>query len=139
MRTVFTSATAFCLIALLAACGQKSGDTAMKGDVVEKIERPGGGVAVVSTRDSTGGATVSMSYHVYVQKTRDPAQAVEVLLVDKSEAPKISWIDSTGLLLSVPCGQIRHFSNFADVWSGKDSEHFDQVVVMLENNGVCPG
>jgi hypothetical protein len=137
MRSIFKAAIALCLTALLASCGRNSSDNAIKGDIVEKIERPGGGVAAISTRVSDGGATVSTVYHVYLQKTQNPAQAVEVLDFDKGDPPKLSWVDSTGLLLTVPCGQIHHFSNFADVWSGNDSTHYDQIVVMLDNRGVC--
>ena len=59
--------------------------------------------------------------------------------MEKAAPLHMIWIDSTGLRLEVECGQIHRFSNFADVWSGKDQAHAEQIVVMLENNGVCPG
>ena len=138
MPSHFKHATILCLAALLAACGQKSADTTLKGDIVEKIERPGGGVAAISTRETSDAKTPSR-YHVYVQKSQDPAQAVEVLDMERSAPLHLSWIDPTGLRLEVECGQIQRFSNYANVWSGKDQAHAEQIVVMLDNHGVCPG
>lgn len=138
MPSNFRSLPLLCLFVLLAACGQKSAGNAMKGDIVEKIERPGGGVAAISTRETTDAKTPP-HYHVYLQKSQDPAQAVEVLDMEKAAPLHMIWIDSTGLRLEVECGRIHRFSNFADVWSGKDQAHAEQIVVMLENNGVCPG
>jgi hypothetical protein len=137
MPSHFKHAIVLCLAALLASCGQKGSANMLKGDIVEKIERPGGGVAAIITRVADGGATVATAYHVYIQKSQDPAQAAEVLFFDKGDQPKLSWVDPTGVLLTVPCGQIHNFSNFADVWSGSDSGHFEQIVVMLDNHGVC--
>ena len=77
MRPDFKNLPVLCLLALLAACGQKSAGNGMKGDIVEKIERPGGGVAAVSTREATDAKTPPR-YHVYLQKSQDPAQAVEI-------------------------------------------------------------
>ena len=138
MRPDFKNLPVLCLLALLAACGQKSAGNGMKGDIVEKIERPGGGVAAVSTREATDAKTPPR-YHVYLQKSQDPAQAVEVLDMEKAAPLHMAWVDATGLRLEVECGQIHRFSNFANVWSGKDEAHAEQIVVMLENSGVCPG
>jgi len=128
------------LAALLAACGQhgSSGGNTLKGDIAEKIERPGGGVAAITTREA-GDAKTPVRFHVYIQKSQDPAQAVEVLDMDKSAPPQLTWIDGNGLKLDIECGQIRRFSNFADVWSGSDQAHSEQIVVLLDNRGVCPG
>jgi hypothetical protein len=138
MRPIFNSASVLCLFALLAACGQKSGDTAMKGDVVEKIERPGGGVAVISTKETVDAKTPPR-IHVYLQKSQDPAQSVEVLDMERAAPLRMTWVDATGLHLEVECGRVHRFSNFADLWSGKDEAHAEQIVVMLDNRGVCPG
>ena len=138
MRSIFKSAGLLGLAVLLAACGQKSGDTAMKGDVVEKIERPGGGVAAVSTKE-TFDAKTPPRYHVYLQKSQDPAQSVEVLDMERAAPLHMTWVDATGLHLEVECGRVHRFSNFADLWSGKDEAHAEQIVVMLDNRGVCPG
>ena len=138
MRTIFKSATVLCLAALLAACGQKSASTTLKGDIVEKIERPGGGVAAISTKESFDAKTPPR-YHVYLQKSQDPAQSVELLDMERAAPLHLSWIDQSGLRLDVECGRIHRFSNFADLWSGKGEAHAEQVVVMLDNRGVCPG
>jgi len=139
MRSIFKSATAISLVFLLAACGQHTAaSNAMKGEIVEKIERPGGGVAAISTRENFDAKTPPR-YHIYLQKSQDPAQAVEVLDMERAAPLHMNWVDPTGLRLAVDCGRIHRFSNFADLWSGKDEAHSEQVVVMLENQGVCPG
>jgi hypothetical protein len=92
MRSISQSVTLVCFAVLLAACGQKSGDTAMKGDIVEKIERPGGGVAAISTRETVDAKTPPR-IHVYLQKSQDPAQSVEVLDMERAAPlpPACTW------------------------------------------------
>ncbi len=126
-----------CAAALLAACGDGKG-TSMKGEVMEKVQSPDGLVAATSTRVA-GDEKTPARYHVYVEKSRDPAQAVEVLEADRSDPPRLRWLGPGGLEISMDCGLIHRFSNHANVWSaGETEEKSDQVVVLLDNRGVCP-
>ena len=126
-----------CAAALLAGCGDK-GSTAMKGDVLEKSQSPDGLVAATTTRVA-GDKDTPARYHVYVEKSRDPAQVVEVLEADRSDPPRLRWLGPGGLEIGMECGQIHRFANFADVWSaGEGKDKSDQVVVLLDNRGVCP-
>lgn len=142
MRSIFKGAAVIGLAVLPAACNRHdtgtTGSAALKGEIIEKIERPGGGVAAVSTRENIDAKTPPR-YHVYVQMSQNPAQSVEVLDMDRAAPLRMTWVDPTGLRLQVECGSIYRFSNFANVWSGSDQAHADQIVVMLENSGVCPG
>jgi hypothetical protein len=138
MRNTLKPASILCLAALLAACGDNSGSNTMKGETVEKMQNPGGTLAATSTREG-GDAKTPARFHVYVQKSREPAQAIEVLDVDHSVAPVLRWIGPNGLEVIVECGQVHRFSNFADVWSSDESrDKAEMVVVMLDNRGVCP-
>jgi len=138
MRPILKSLGLVCAAALLAACGGDSGSTRLKGEIVEKVQNPEGRVAATTTRES-GTDETPPRYHVYVERSREPAQVVEVLETDRSEVPRIRWLGPSGLEISVACGQIHRFSNFADVWSsGEDKQKAEQVVVLLDNRGVCP-
>jgi hypothetical protein len=137
MRTTLTSLGLVCLAALLAACGQNSGSNAMKGETVEKVQSPAGNVAATSTRE-TGDEKNPVRYRVYIQKSQDPAQAVEVLDVARAAAPVLRWVGPNGLMLGVVCGDIERFANHADVSSNSDRDKTEQVIVLLENRGVCP-
>ena len=136
MRNTLKVLSLLCLAAALAACS-KSADTSLKGTMVEKQPSPDGVVAAVSTRED-GTDKNPVRWHVYLERAQDPAQAVEVLDVSRSEPPHLRWLDGGGVEVAVECGEINRFSNFADLWSGKDKTQANQVVVMLENRGVCP-
>lgn len=137
MRSAFKPLSLICLAALLAGCGQNSGSNAMTGETVEKVPSPDGNVAATTTREA-GDKDTPVRYRVYVQKSQDPAQAVEVLDVARSEAPVVRWVGPNGLMLGVVCGDIRRFSNHADVSSSSAKDQTEQVIVLLENRGVCP-
>jgi hypothetical protein len=126
-----------CLAALLAGCGQNSGSNAMKGETVEKVPSPAGDVAATSTREA-GDEDTPVRYRVYVQKSQDPAQAVEVLDVAHTAAPVLRWVGPNGLMLGVVCGDIDRFANHAEVSSNSAKDQTQQVIVLLENRGVCP-
>ncbi|HEX2761725.1 MAG TPA: hypothetical protein VHM27_14470 [Rhizomicrobium sp.] len=134
MRNTLKALTFLCLA--VAGCS-KSADTGLKGVMVEKQPSPDGLVAAVSTRED-GTDKNPVRWHVYLERAQDPAQAVEVLDVSRSEPPRLRWLDSNGLEVAVECGEINRFANFANVWSGKDKDQANQLVVMLENRGVCP-
>ena len=137
MRSTLKSLGLVCAAALLVACGD-NGSTAMKGEVLEKVQSPDGLVAATSTRVS-GDEDTPARYHVYIEKSRDPAQAVEVMEADRSDPPRLRWLGPGGLEIGMECGQIHRFSNYADIWSaGEGKEKADQVVVLLDNRGVCP-
>ena len=137
MRHALKYLTFVSLTALLAACGQNSGSNAMKGETVEKVQSPAGDVAATSTREA-GTEKTPVRYRVYVQKSLEPAQAVEVLDVARAEAPVMRWVGPNGLMLGVVCGDIERFANHADVSTSKAKDQTEQVVVLLENRGVCP-
>ena len=137
MRNALNYMSLVSLTALLAACGQNSGSNAMKGETVEKVQSPAGDVAATSTREA-GDEKTPVRYRVYVQKSLDPAQAVEVLEVTHAAAPVIRWVGPNGLMLGVICGDIERFANHAEVSSSKAKDQTEQVVVLLENRGVCP-
>jgi hypothetical protein len=137
MRTALKSLSLVCLAALLAGCGQNSGSNAMKGETVEKVPSPAGDVAATSTREA-GDEDTPVRYRVYVQKSQDPAQAVEVLDVAHTAAPVLRWVGPNGLMLGVVCGDIDRFANHAEVSSNSAKDQTQQVIVLLENRGVCP-
>lgn len=137
MRNPLTLLSAVCLAALLAGCGQDSGSNAMTGETVEKVQSPAGNVAATSTREA-GDEDTPVRYRVYVQKSQDPAQAVEVLNVARAEAPVMRWVGPNGLMLGVVCGDIERFSNHAEVSATTARDQTEQVIVLLENRGVCP-
>jgi hypothetical protein len=136
MRNTLKILTCAGLAALLAACNQ-NGSNAMKGETVEKVQSPTGNVAATSTREA-GDEKTPVRYHVYVQKSVEPVQAVEVLDVARAEAPVLRWVGPNGLMLGVVCGDIERFANHADVSSSGAKDQTEQVVVLLENRGVCP-
>jgi hypothetical protein len=137
MRQPLKIASALCLVALAAACGD-SGSNTLKGETVEKMQSPGGTLAATSTREG-GDAKTPARFRVYVQRSQNPAQAIEVLDVDHSVQPILRWVGPNGLQVIVECGQVHRFSNFADVWSSDESrDKSEMVVVMLDNRGVCP-
>jgi hypothetical protein len=103
----------FAVLPLAGGCGSR-GDV-IKGEVQQKIARPGGGAVAVVTL-AEGGATVSNAYHVYLQNPANPDQTADVLHYDKGPAPVVSWAGTKGLLLKVDCGQIYNFTNFAFFW-----------------------
>jgi hypothetical protein len=137
MRRTLKSLSLVCFAALLAGCGQNNGSNAMKGETVEKVQSPAGAVAATSTREA-GDENTPVRYRVYVQKSLDPAQAVEVLDVTHAAAPVMRWVGPNGLMLGVVCGDIERFANHADVSSNTAKDQIEQVVVLLENRGVCP-
>jgi hypothetical protein len=137
MRSALKPLSLVCLAALLAGCGQNSGSNAMTGETVEKVPSPDGNVAATSTRVA-GDEDTPVRYRVYVQKSQDPAQAIEVLDVARAEAPVLRWVGPNGLMLGVVCGDIQRFSNHAEVSSNSAKDQTDQVIVLLENRGVCP-
>ena len=138
MRTTLKYLCLVCVTSLLAACGESDGSTSMKGQVLEKVQSPDGLVAATSTREA-GDEDAPASYRVYIEKSRDPAQAVEVMEADRSDAPRLRWLGPGDLQIAMECGQIHHFANFADVWSaGESKEKADQVLMLLDNQNVCP-
>ena len=137
MRNRLTLLTAAGLAALLAGCGQDSSSNAMTGETVEKVQSPAGNVAATSTREA-GDEDRPVRYRVYVQKSQHPAQAVEVLNVARAEAPVMRWVGPNGLMLGVVCGDIERFSNHAEVSATTARDQTEQVIVLLENRGVCP-
>lgn len=137
MRNTLNYLSLVSFAALLAACGQNSGSNAMKGETVEKVQAPNSPLAATSTREA-GNEKTPVRYHVYVQKSLDPAQAVEVLDVANAAAPVMRWVGPNGLMLGVVCGDIERFANHAEVSTNKAKDQTEQVVVLLENRGVCP-
>ena len=137
MRKPLTFLSAICLAALLAGCGENRGSNAMTGETVEKVQSPAGNVAATSTREA-GDEDTPVRYRVYVQKSQDPAQAVEVLNVARAEAPVMRWVGPNGLMLGVVCGDIERFSNHAEVSATTARDQTEQIIVLLENRGVCP-
>ncbi|MBV9548792.1 MAG: hypothetical protein JO256_03855, partial [Alphaproteobacteria bacterium] len=106
MRSIFKTVFLVCLAILPSACNRSNtaAGNGLKGDVLEKIERPGGGVAAISTRENFDAKTPPR-FHVYVQKSQDPAQAVEVLDMERAAPLHLTWVDPTGLRLEVECGR----------------------------------
>ena len=91
MRTTLKYLCLVCVTSLLAACGESDGSTSMKGQVLEKVQSPDGLVAATSTREA-GDEDTPASYRVYIEKSRDPAHAVEVMEADRSDAPRLRWL-----------------------------------------------
>ena len=135
MRSILKPLSLVCFAALLAGCGD-GGSNAMTGETVEKVPSPDGTVAATTTRVA-GDEDTPVRFRVYVQKAQDPAQAVEVLDVARAEAPVVRWVGPNGLMLGVICGDITRFSNHADVSSTSARDQTEQVIVLLENRGVC--
>jgi len=98
---------------------------------IARLPAPGGAVtAVVKSRNC--GATCSMAYAVYLGSEK-PGD--EIFLVDKSDPPRLRWQDKEHLIISVPCGRIFKFTNFADIPTRQDQ--YDTIQIRLENDRVA--
>ena len=114
------------LAAALASCEDKP---RIEGNIIRQVSRPSGEVEAVIS-DSSGGATVSFSYHVYVRGTAGDDWPQEVLFTYRSGPPAVHWEGKKVLVVSVACGEIWKFANFAGVAPAGGPE---RIFVKLEN------
>ncbi len=105
----------------------------VEGDTRAWIVRPGGGAEAIVSRVSTN-ATVSFGYRVYIRGTAPNADAVEVLRMDKSDPPRVSWTGRTTLFINARCGQIFQFTNFAII---PEEGSFRKIFIVLQNRSFC--
>jgi hypothetical protein len=112
----------------LGACGAKTTtiNTVDRADakasaIVEKVE---------------GDATVSTVHLVSILGKSNGEKPVEVLKMDKGDAPQVVWLEDGSLSIAVPCGQIYSFKNFTVLQS---ENSFEKVSVRLQNDGLCAG
>lgn len=110
----------------LGACGVET-------EIISRVDRDDGqGYATVA--EVRGNATVSTVYIVEITETSGDGGPTEILRMDKSEPPVISWRSDGVLLIDAPCGQIYAFKNFAFF---RDDQGVERITVILNNSGPC--
>jgi hypothetical protein len=121
--------------ALLCACGpERSEDTTIRGDVLERHPNNAGDIIAVIARDASGNATVGYVWRVYMHGHRGPT---EVLTAVKTEGITASWVAEDKLRIAMPCGQIQHFMNFYDQFDEHDV-WTKRISIELLASGICP-
>ncbi len=124
----------FCLV--LSGCGLLGlPSKSVSGAVVQRVPSPTGDVDALVTRSSGGGATVSTTFRVYIERKSDGLK-YQILQADKVYHPIVlKWQDKNHLSIGIPCAQIFSYQNFFDLMKSGDLVY--QVSVTLQNSGLC--
>lgn len=126
----------FALVVLIAlsfsACGGRS---SVEGEILSRTNDPDSTVTSLVARADRN-ATVSSVYRVYLKSAGDGAP-LELLRADKVDGLKVTWEDSTTLLIAMKCGRVFFFQNFYDDLS-ESGKLIKRVAVKLDAGRLCP-
>ena len=124
----------FCLA--LSGCGLLGlPSKSASGAVVQRVPSPTGDLDALVTRSSDGGATVSTTFRIYLERKSDGLK-YQILQADKVYHPIVlKWQDKNHLSIGIPCGQIFSYQNFFDLMKSGDLVY--EVSVALQNSGLC--
>jgi len=120
------------LLAILPGCG----DNSVRGDVVQKLQQPGGTLTATMTRDPGGFATSSIGYRVYLQQDGGKSwEHLQLIDADK-DAPVMHWRNSHTLVVSVSCATV--FSYNSDISLPRpDNKPMVAAQLLVETAGMC--
>jgi hypothetical protein len=117
--------------ALLAGCSKP----AMRGERIADSVSPDGKLTVTTTVNHGSLATGSTSYRVYVHSVHHP-DPVLILDSDHTAGPKLSWVNAYTAQISLKCGDIYRFTNFAEL-AWPNSSNYDNARFVLVDPGSC--
>lgn len=88
---------------------------------------------ILITKGNTD-ATVSDVYRVYLISEKKTQSPILVLKADNLDDIKAEWIGDTQIKISLKCGRVFQFTNFADLFS---AENYQRVEVIMDKVIFC--
>lgn len=135
-QLIITVLGGFLISSVMAGC---TGHTRLSGDVIQKLPAPKGDVTAIETRYD-GGATVPFSYSVYISWPGDKSRPYKVFVADHQSGLRVKWANDTTLVISMECGRIFKYSNFADIidYRGGALKKVITIKLHVATGGLCP-